>query len=53
MKDRGVDFLTIPKAYYGNLKKGLANAGIKVAEDIAVIEELNILVDYDDKGYLL
>ena len=30
MKDRGMEFLTIPEAYYDNLKKGLANAGIKV-----------------------
>ena len=29
-KERGVEFLTIPDAYYENLKKGLANAGIKV-----------------------
>jgi 4-hydroxyphenylpyruvate dioxygenase-like putative hemolysin len=34
MADRGVEFLTIPDAYYENLKKGLANAGIQVAEDI-------------------
>lgn len=34
---RGVEFLTIPDTYYENLKKGLANAGIKVAEDIEVL----------------
>jgi 4-hydroxyphenylpyruvate dioxygenase len=28
MRDRGVEFLTVPDAYYENLKKGLANAGI-------------------------
>jgi 4-hydroxyphenylpyruvate dioxygenase-like putative hemolysin len=27
---RGTDFLTIPDTYYDNLRKGLANAGIKV-----------------------
>ena len=52
-KDRGLEFLTIPDAYYENLKKGLANAGIKVQEDIEVLQKLKILVDYDDKGYLL
>ena len=51
--DRGIEFLTIPDAYYENLKKGLANAGIKVAEDIEELRKLKILVDYDDKGYLL
>jgi 4-hydroxyphenylpyruvate dioxygenase len=34
MRDRGVEFLTVPDAYYDNLKKGLANAGIEVTEDI-------------------
>jgi len=53
MKDRGVEFLTIPDTYYENLKKGLANAGIEVKEDIEKLAKLRILVDYDDKGYLL
>jgi len=34
MKDRGMEFLTVPDTYYENLKKGLAHAGIKVVEDI-------------------
>lgn len=28
MTDRGCEFLSIPNAYYDNLKKGLANAGV-------------------------
>ena len=36
-KARGIEFLTIPDAYYENLKKGLANAGIKVQEDLEII----------------
>ena len=53
LSDRGVEFLQIPDAYYENLKKGIASAGIEVAEDIDVLRSLNILVDYDEKGYLL
>lgn len=53
LTDRGVEFLTIPDAYYENLKKGLEHAGIKVTEDIEELRKLHILVDYDDKGYLL
>jgi len=53
MSDRGVEFLTIPEAYYDNLVKGIASAGIEVKEDIGLLKELNILVDYDSKGYLL
>jgi len=31
----------------------LKAAGTKVHEDLDIIEELNLLVDFDDKGYLL
>merc|ERR1711907_556446 len=52
--DRGVEFLQkIPDSYYDNLIKGLDAAGTKVAEDIEVIRKMKILVDYDEKGYLL
>ena len=53
MADRGVEFLSVPDTYYENLRKGLANAGITVEEDIEAIQKLKILVDYDDRGYLL
>eukprot|EP00347_Sterkiella_histriomuscorum_P014738 403359732 len=53
MADRGVEFLQVPDTYYENLRKGIQNAGIEVAEDIDTIQKLKILVDYDDKGYLL
>lgn len=53
MKDRGVEFLSVPDTYYENLKKGIANAGIEVTEDIEILQSLKILVDYDEKGYLL
>jgi len=53
MKNRGCVFLTIPNAYYDNLRVKLAECGTKVAEDIDAIQKLNILCDYDEKGYLL
>jgi len=53
MRHRGVEFLRIPDTYYTNLAKGLANSKVDVQEDLKVIQELNILVDYDDNGYLL
>jgi len=34
MKERGVEFLSIPDTYYENLKKGLSSANIQVEEDI-------------------
>jgi 4-hydroxyphenylpyruvate dioxygenase len=53
LRKRGVEFLPCPKAYYENLRKKLPNLNIKVKEDIDTIEKLNILIDYDDQGYLL
>lgn len=53
MTNRGVEFLTVPDTYYENLKAGLAHAGIQVTEDIEKLQQLKILIDYDDKGYLL
>jgi 4-hydroxyphenylpyruvate dioxygenase len=53
LKSRGVEFLNIPKSYYDNLRKRLANSPVKVKEDLDTIEKLGILCDFDEKGYLL
>ena len=53
MKARGCQFLTIPDTYYDNLRRNLAQSNTKVAEDLDVLQKLKILVDYDEKGYLL
>lgn len=53
LKERGMDFLVIPDTYYENLRARLKDAPIKVEEDLDVLQDLKILVDFDDKGYLL
>ncbi|XP_056414524.1 4-hydroxyphenylpyruvate dioxygenase isoform X3 [Hyla sarda] len=53
LKSRGMEFLSAPDTYYDDLKKKLKSAKITVKEDISVLQELKILVDFDDKGYLL
>ena len=53
LKKRGVEFLTIPKSYYDNLEAKLPKICVKILEDVKMLRELNILIDYDDKGYLL
>jgi 4-hydroxyphenylpyruvate dioxygenase len=54
MKERGVEFLDkIPDTYYDRLEQNLKNASYEVKEDLAVLRKLKILVDYDEKGYLL
>ena len=53
MQARGVEFLNIPDAYYDNLRVRLADSPTNVMEDLDKIQELKILVDFDDQGYLL
>jgi 4-hydroxyphenylpyruvate dioxygenase len=49
LRDRGVDFLQVPTAYYDSV---LDRVG-QIDEDLAPLKELGILVDRDDEGYLL
>jgi 4-hydroxyphenylpyruvate dioxygenase len=49
MKERGVEFLTIPDTYYDTV---LDRVG-KIDEEILTLKKHGILVDRDDEGYLL
>jgi 4-hydroxyphenylpyruvate dioxygenase len=55
LRARGVDFLRVPDTYYTALRARIAASGgsIKVKEDLETLQRLNILVDFDEKGYLL
>jgi 4-hydroxyphenylpyruvate dioxygenase len=53
LRARGVEFLDIPQAYYDDLRKRLGDAHVDVGHDINRLQELNILVDFDETGYLL
>lgn len=53
MKKRGCQFLDIPDSYYENLKEKLAKSDVNVKEDLKKIQDLNILLDFDENGYLL
>jgi 4-hydroxyphenylpyruvate dioxygenase len=49
MRDQGVDFLRVPTTYYEDL---VARVG-QIDEPIEKLQELGILVDRDDEGYML
>ncbi|QDK78243.1 4-hydroxyphenylpyruvate dioxygenase [Spirosoma sp. KCTC 42546] len=49
LRDRGVEFLTVPDAYYDNLAERIG----QIDEEIATLRPLGILADRDDEGYLL
>ncbi len=49
LRQRDIDFLRVPDAYYEDLKDRIG----KIDEDYAELKELGILVDRDEDGYLL
>lgn len=53
LKHRGVQFINTPDTYYSNLAARLKTSSVRVKEDLKVLQELKILVDYDEQGYLL
>lgn len=53
LRARGMEFLSAPDTYYSSLRQKLQTAKIKVKEDLDRLQELRILVDFDDNGYLL
>lgn len=53
MRQRGVEFINVPPTYYTAMKERLAREGMKLNESFAQIQKLNILIDFDEGGYLL
>ncbi|KAJ8061799.1 hypothetical protein OCU04_009593 [Sclerotinia nivalis] len=57
LRARGVEFISVPETYYEAMKERLQdkNAGNKwvLKEDFEEIRKLNILIDFDEGGYLL
>ncbi len=49
LRNRGIEFLTVPSSYYEDV---LDRVG-EIDEDLAPLKELGILIDRDDEGYLL
>ena len=49
LRDRGVEFLQVPQAYYDTVSERVGS----IDEKLTQLKELGILVDRDDEGYLL
>lgn len=49
LKQRGVEFLSIPDIYYDTVLKRVGS----IDEELLTLKELGVLVDRDDEGYLL
>ena len=46
-------FLALVDSYYENLRLRLKSSKTTVTESLDTLQKLQILVDYDDQGYLL
>lgn len=49
LRARGVEFLYVPGSYYDTVKERVG----EIAEELATLKELGIMVDRDEEGYLL
>jgi 4-hydroxyphenylpyruvate dioxygenase len=49
LREQGIEFLRVPHTYYADLQQRVG----KIDEPIDKLEELGILVDRDDEGYML
>lgn len=48
-----MEFLKVPVNYYQSLKERLMISKVIIKEDLDQLESEQILLDYDDEGYLL
>lgn len=53
LKQRGVEFISVPSSYYDTMRTRLKSTGLELVEDFEAIQKLNILIDFDEGGYLL
>lgn len=55
LRARGVQFIDVPETYYTTMRERLRTEkrSWDLKEDLDTIQRLNILIDYDEGGYLL
>ena len=53
LRKRGTQFIEIPDSYYDAMQLRLMTSNLKLEEDFAAIQRNNILIDFDEGGYLL
>ena len=55
MRSRGVEFISVPSTYYDTMRQRLSTESLSwtLKESLDEIQKLNILIDFDEGGYLL
>ncbi|KAI5646612.1 glyoxalase/Bleomycin resistance protein/Dioxygenase superfamily domain-containing protein [Phthorimaea operculella] len=53
LQARGADIVTWPPTYYDLIREKLQGSSLKVAESIDDLQANHILIDFDERGYML
>lgn len=53
LRARGVEFISVPETYYEQMRRRIKETGLQLKESFETIQKLNILIDFDEGGYLL
>jgi len=53
LRARGVVFIEVPSTYYESMSSRLKRSGMVLNENLDMLKKLNILIDFDEGGYLL
>ncbi|NEP78141.1 MAG: 4-hydroxyphenylpyruvate dioxygenase [Okeania sp. SIO3B3] len=53
LRKRGCNVLPVPEEYYSDLQNKLDLYKIQLSVSVDVMQELDIVIDFDDKGYIL
>jgi 4-hydroxyphenylpyruvate dioxygenase len=55
LRARGVEFINVPETYYATMRQRLKTErrNWELKEEFETLQRLNILIDYDEGGYLL
>lgn len=53
LRKRGTQFIEVPSNYYDDMRQRLKKSNVDLEEDFAAIQSNNILIDFDEGGYLL
>ncbi|CAJ0572207.1 unnamed protein product, partial [Mesorhabditis spiculigera] len=51
--DCGVELLDVPDKYYDVIREKLSKSNCPIDADLDKLQELNIFIDFDEKGYIL
>ncbi|XP_068633503.1 4-hydroxyphenylpyruvate dioxygenase-like [Battus philenor] len=53
LKARGAEILSWPPTYYELIKEKLKNSTLNVSESVELLKEHDVLIDFDERGYML